>query len=121
MGKKYIIELEEKMFSNGTLDALYRVKGFRSLVFDAEGLAKLTPYEPEQERPKENALHTGDEVRYRVADEYYKCVVLDEANEAGVWVVLTEDGCVAKIDGLLLGKTGKHYPEVTKLIERLRS
>ena len=117
MGKKYIIELEEKMFSNGTIDALYRAKGFRSLVFDAEGLKKLTPYEPETK--PEPAFKVGDEVRLAASAEY-KSVVLDEADEPGVWIVLTKNGCVEKVDEILLKKTGKHYPEVVKLIERLR-
>ena len=54
MGKKYIIELEERPFYSGDprvvgtvimAERLYRVKGFKSLVFDEEGLKRLTPYE----------------------------------------------------------------------------
>lgn len=54
MGRKYIIELEERPFYSsdpmvvGTelmAERLYRVKGFKSLVFDEEGLKRLTPYE----------------------------------------------------------------------------
>lgn len=42
---KYIIELEEDPFvSMDSADVLYRAKGFKSLVFDARGLQKLTPY-----------------------------------------------------------------------------
>jgi len=62
MGKKYIIELEERPFYSGdpmvigtviTAERLYRVKGFKSLVFDEEGLKRLTPYEEPkpQEKP----------------------------------------------------------------------
>ena len=41
---KYIIEIEDRpMFAvNG--DMLWRAKGFKSLVFDSDGLAKLQPY-----------------------------------------------------------------------------
>lgn len=46
MGKKYIIELEDDAFTNknNEADKLYRVKGFKSLVFDEDGLNKLEPY-----------------------------------------------------------------------------
>lgn len=48
MGKKYVIELEDKAFSQSEApltedEMLYRVKGFRSLVFDKNGLDKLKP------------------------------------------------------------------------------
>lgn len=48
MGKKYVIELEEEPFVSsepGEYKKLYRVEGFNSLVFDEEGLKRLTPYE----------------------------------------------------------------------------
>lgn len=122
MGQKYIIELEDESFMDGSAHVLHRVKGFRSLVFDEEGLAKLTPYEPGTK--PEPAFKVGDEVAYPAIDEYRKCVVLAEAEEPGVWVVLTENGCVEymdeRLDERFLKKTGKHYPEVTKMIEALR-
>lgn len=40
MGKKYVIELEDEPITNG----LWRVKGFNYLVFDQNGLDKLTPF-----------------------------------------------------------------------------
>lgn len=40
MGKKYVIELEDEPITNG----LWKVKGFNSLVFDKNGLDKLTPF-----------------------------------------------------------------------------
>lgn len=62
MGKKYIIELENEPFTGAYFEAmpdgsiqrevLYRVKGFKSLVFDEEGLKRLTPYkEPQYKEP----------------------------------------------------------------------
>ena len=48
---KYIIEIEDEPFGRNDdpliphgMDELYRAKGFRSLVFDENGLNKLTPY-----------------------------------------------------------------------------
>lgn len=61
MGKKYIIELENEPFTGAYFEAmpdgsilhekLYRVKGFKSLVFDEEGLKRLTPYKEPQDKP----------------------------------------------------------------------
>ena len=46
---KYIIEIEDEPFNrqlclNGE-EALYRAKGFKSLVFDKNGLEKLKPFD----------------------------------------------------------------------------
>lgn len=54
---KYIIEIENEPFGRNDdpviphgMDELYRAKGFKSLVFDKNGLNKLTPYtEPDRE------------------------------------------------------------------------
>lgn len=51
MGKKYIIELEDEPFEDIDAERLWRVKGFKSLVFDENGLEILSSYkEPETER-----------------------------------------------------------------------
>lgn len=57
MGKKYIIELEDEA------DGLYKAKGFNTLVFDQNGISKLTPYEEKKEasngrwEPENNKLY----------------------------------------------------------------
>lgn len=62
MGKKYIIELEDKPFNKGNGDFLYRVKGFNSLVFDMTGIGKLTPYtEPDMEQVRKEGYEEGYE------------------------------------------------------------
>lgn len=47
MSKKYIIEIEDEPFARKSAlhgeEAVYRAKGFKSLVFDKVGLDKLTP------------------------------------------------------------------------------
>lgn len=56
---KYIIDIEdEPMIANdlwkNEVDELYKAKGFNSLVFDKNGLNKLTPYEePDREAIEE--------------------------------------------------------------------
>ena len=60
MGKKYIIELEEKPFHKDNGDFLYRVKGFNSLVFDMNGIQKLTPCtEPDLDAIRKEAYEDG--------------------------------------------------------------
>jgi hypothetical protein len=60
MGDKYIIELEDKPFHKEDGDFLYRVKGFKSLVFDMTGIGKLTPYtEPDLEQVRKEAYEEG--------------------------------------------------------------
>lgn len=71
MGRKYIIELEDDPFKQYTDvdEPLYRVKGFRSLVFDEVGVSKLEPYiDRDIERIKKEAYDDG----YKAAER--KCV-----------------------------------------------
>lgn len=70
MGKKYIIELEDKPFESTELhlegdEILWRVKGFRSLVFDQSGLDKLTEYDAAVEQ--ESAYKKGLEDAWNAA------------------------------------------------------
>ena len=61
MGKKYIIELEDKPFHKDG-DFLCRVKGFNSLVFDMTGIGMLTPYtEPDLKKVRKEAYKEGRE------------------------------------------------------------
>lgn len=49
VGSKFILEVEEIYVSSSdddsTPERLYRMKGFNSLVFDEDGIQKLTPIE----------------------------------------------------------------------------
>ena len=48
MGKKYIIEFEPEPFDRESDETfLWRASGFNALVFDKNGLDKLTPYDEE--------------------------------------------------------------------------
>ena len=123
MGKKYVIELEDKPLCVFDEDAqtyfprLYRVKGFNSLVFDQTGLDKLTPLEDyKQPEEPQNKFSVGDRVIFGDCS----AVILDETEEYGVWAVLTENGCVEIVNEDLIVNTGRHYDDVKKLIEKLR-
>lgn len=68
MGKKYVIELEDVSFVNDLPfpdERLYRVMGFKSLVFDKNGLEKLTPLNTEKELAK--AKQEGAEEAWELA------------------------------------------------------
>ena len=64
---KYIIEVEDVPFSKVRIDAdngaqninLYRAKGFNSLVFDKEGLDRLTPLDTELEEAYQKGFEAG--------------------------------------------------------------
>lgn len=72
MGKKYVIEFEEKPFykmqRRGTSETekLWRVKGFNSLVFDENGIKKLTPLEDTLELAKHEVYGNGFNEGYEV-------------------------------------------------------
>lgn len=57
MGARYIIELEDDSFENEEGEALARVKGFNSLVFNDYGLKKLTPLDAELRAAHNEAFH----------------------------------------------------------------
>ena len=66
MGKKYVIEFEEEPFGKNDnpviphyLEELWRVKGFNSLVFDENGIKKLTPLEDTLELAKHEVYGNG--------------------------------------------------------------
>ena len=65
MENKYIITLEEIPFErfhsyNVPSERLYRVQGFNSLVFDGNGLSRLTPYtEPDLDAVRNKAYEKG--------------------------------------------------------------
>lgn len=120
MTKKYIIEIEEEPFIRKSAlhgeEAVYRAKGFKSLVFDQAGLDKLTPIDENDEVKEDNFL-IGDEV---IMDYGIKAVVMDEADEPGVYMVFNENGCIQALDERLLKKTGVHYDTIDTLLERMR-
>lgn len=68
---KYIIEIENEPFGRNDdpffphgMDELYRAKGFKSLVFDQDGLDKLTPYtEPDRKAIENEVWEFAKEVR----------------------------------------------------------
>lgn len=152
MGKKYVIELEDKAFSQSEApltedEMLYRVKGFRSLVFDKNGLDKLTPLKDEiKEHQTDGYARAGmlkeaydrgyaqgliqgkvdartETETIRVGDEVE---VINSGNKYVIaWIDrlsycgFSYDGvnCVLQADDVR--KTGRHFDEVEKLLEAM--
>ena len=71
MGKKYVIEFEEEPFIKDPIisapEELWRVKGFNSLVFDENGIKKLTPLEDTLELAKHEVYGNGFNEGYDVS------------------------------------------------------
>lgn len=93
MGKKYVIEFEEKPFykmqRRGTpeTEKLWRVKGFNSLVFDENGIKKLTPLEDILDLAKHevfgNGFNEGYEVGQRKLWDVVKKVYVHSSYDGG--------------------------------------
>lgn len=73
MGKKYVIEFEEEPFGKNDnpviphgLEELWRVKGFNTLVFDENGIKKLTPLEDTVELAQHEVYGNGFNEGYEV-------------------------------------------------------
>ena len=90
IGDKFIIEIDSHMTNkNGDL---YGIKGFRSLVFDQNGLDKLTPYIMDEAYAEG---YTLAESKYRgIHDDDYQRG-LDDA-----WDAARKIGCTVKEGGL---------------------
>lgn len=72
MGKKYVIELEDVSFVEDLPlpgERLYRVKGFKGLVFDKFGLSKLRPLD---DALREAERKGQDEAKMEGAEEAWK-------------------------------------------------
>jgi hypothetical protein len=97
IGDKFVIEID-RCFTDSYGNKLYRIKGFSSLVFDENGITKLTPYE--------------DVVQIEVGDE----VIAKNEDEVGK---LYEPFTVLKIHGgSVIGygkKNGSHIMDITNV------
>lgn len=56
---KYVIEINDHPMNDPFTPALYRAKGFKTLVFDEEGLSKLTPLNEEVYSTKNAVWNNG--------------------------------------------------------------
>lgn len=123
MGKKYIIELEDKPFHKGNGDFLYRVKGFNSLVFDMTGIGMLTPYtEPDLERVKKTAHDDGYSEGYQAGREDLNRVMSDvEQVRKEAYAEGFKDGQYAEKNGLVANYAQVHKIKVGDEVENTQT
>lgn len=86
IGDKFIITIGDKMINEQSGETLYRVKGFKSLVFDDKGIEKLTPYEGNTNC---YPIVVGSIVSYK---NIWRGVVIDSNDMWERAIVLNEDG-----------------------------
>lgn len=56
VGDRYVIEIGDIMRSSSGSKPLYKIKGFNSLVFDAEGINRLTEYKEHEAAHETNII-----------------------------------------------------------------
>ena len=62
---KYVLELEDKPFVSESGEELYRAKGFKSLVFDKNGIDKLERLKEPEKPVLVQSINVGDEVKIK--------------------------------------------------------
>ena len=135
---KYIIEIEDTPISvkeshTGEAYDVYKAKGFRSLVFDLNGLKKLERYEQQsayqkgyeagladglKQAEKDDEIRVGDEVVAIRTDEIGTAVVTKVNIKNARYIYASGAAGYAELSELK--KTGRHFPEVEKLLEAMR-
>lgn len=68
---KYVIEINDHPMNDSCTPALYRAKGFRALVFDQNGLDKLTPFETERMNSWSEGYDAGKQIGKQEANQDY--------------------------------------------------
>lgn len=162
---KYIIEIEEMPFiSEGSEMQLFKATEFNSLVFDRNGLEKLTPYDESaaEQRGREEAwklikaigkmsdddmadcfgtsvivnlsytearekyeawkkekeeIKIGDEVRHKYEP---RDIMVYTGTEPGYASCIKSNGRVVIRRADEIERTGRHFPEVAELLEKMR-
>lgn len=69
------------------------------------------------EKYKDSSIVVGNEVEI---NDGTKAVVLDETNEDGVFYVLTENGCVEKVNKTEMTPTGRQIINIDELLDKMR-
>lgn len=104
IGEKFLIEID-RCFADSYGNKLYRIKGFNSLVFDENGIKKLTPYEVEAQ------IEVGDEVIAKdkdgVGDFYEPFTVIKIAGWSAIGYGKKHYLHIMDIADVI--KTGRHF------------
>ena len=73
-------------------------------------------YEEYFQRKQEEKIRMGDEV---VFEDGVKGVLLDRESEC-IWKTFSENACVERWNSKLFKKTGRHFDQIEKVLEKLR-
>ena len=104
---KYIIEIEDEPMVRGE-DEVWKAKGFRSLVFDQNGLDKLKPYK----KPDRN-FRVGDEVM-RDGESAY--VIVPENDEGEMVLLMKGYACPQYASAPYWKKTGHNSSTIRNMV-----
>lgn len=121
VGDKFVVEVEEIYASKNGL--LYRMKGFKSLVFDDTGISKLVRLHDINDYDA-TKFSVGDEVK--IIDQYYgasKRAVIIEVDSNCI-TILCNDGTTDVIyegDYSFITKTGNRFDAVTRLLSEMNN
>ena len=135
MSKKYIIEIEEEPFVQRSAlhgeDAVYRAVGFKSLVFDKNGLEKLTPFDAQRPSWWDEAFEAGRKAglnQRKIINLWDE--VTAEGGEARFVVTFIGPHCISGIDfsgktytydlSEIDGATGDSFPELEAMFQRMK-
>lgn len=88
MGKKFVIELEDKVSENAKGEPLYFVKGFNNLSLDETALQKLTELKEEPE----HEFKVGDVVEYETDNEWAKIGIITKITPDKFCILLADGG-----------------------------
>ena len=137
---KFIIELEDqpiqvKNSRTGKTYDIYLAKNFNTVFFDAEGLRRLEPYERQsayqkgyeagfaegrrQAETKDDEIRVGDEVKLK-NESAYGIVITNVPKGARVLFKIDTIPYISFWMADECEKTGRHFPEVEKLLEAMK-
>lgn len=89
IGDKFIITIGDKAENEQSGETLYRIKGFKSLVFDENGIEKLEKYEGHNVKaPTREPIEVGSIVCY---SDLWRGVVLQKNLKNNYAIVLNEN------------------------------
>lgn len=142
---KYIIEIEDEPFGRNDdpviphgMDELWRAKGFRSLVFDKNGLEKLTPLNDIEDLQRsayqkgyeagfaegrkrtelsmaQEEITVGDEVEF----EDLTGVVTRRYGESTLEIMCTDGALYDTVATDEVRKTGRYFPQLIELFKEM--
>lgn len=109
VGDQYIIELDKDLG-----DGVFRIKGFRTLVFDEYGLKQLAPYKVKED------FEIGDEVVTNAGDRGVVVGFGFEADKDALRIMSHSGGLYSgRCTGDIWHKTGRKFGAIASTMKKL--